>query len=76
MRKMIITVVGSFLVLVGTVFILLPGPAFLFIPVGLGILSLEYDGAKKWLKKSQRWMKQAAEKTDDFLYQMKRKLRR
>jgi hypothetical protein len=31
--------------------IILPGPAFVVIPVGLGILSLEFAWARSWLKK-------------------------
>jgi tellurite resistance protein TerC len=31
--------------------IVLPGPAFVVIPVGLGILSLEFAWARRWLEK-------------------------
>ena len=34
--------IGGSLVIIGIIFIVLPGPAFLFLPIGLAILSLEY----------------------------------
>lgn len=73
LRKMAITVGGGFLAFIGAVFILVPGPAFLFLPLGLAILSLEYPIAKKWLKKSQRWMRQGAEQMDRFVAKLKRR---
>lgn len=43
-------VVGGFTVLtVGIAMIVLPGPAIVVIPAGLGILSLEFDWARRWL---------------------------
>ncbi len=33
--------------------IVLPGPAFMVIPVGLGILGLEFAWARSWLKKAK-----------------------
>ncbi|WP_286263270.1 PGPGW domain-containing protein [Thalassotalea atypica] len=75
-KKWLITIGGGFLVVIGTLFILLPGPAFLFIPIGLAILSLEYELAKKWLKKSQSVMKKSAVKTDEFFATCRRKIRK
>ena len=72
-RKPLVTIVGGFLSFIGTVFILVPGPAFLFLPVGLAILSLEYPWAKEWLKKSQRLIKQGAVKLDRLIAKLKRK---
>ncbi|QYJ84660.1 PGPGW domain-containing protein [Shewanella mesophila] len=60
LRKLIITVAGSLLTLLGIALIVLPGPAWLLLPIGLAILSLEYDWARKWLKKSQGYMTQSA----------------
>ncbi|MET1256194.1 PGPGW domain-containing protein [Aliikangiella sp. GXAS 311] len=67
MRKIIITIVGLFITLVGVVLFILPGPAFLLIPVGLAILALEYPWARKWLRQFQRWMTAAAQKADLFV---------
>ncbi len=62
----LLMLVGWMLLLLGLIFILLPGPAILFIPLGLGILSLEYAFAKRWLRKYQRYSSQAARKMDDW----------
>lgn len=75
-KKLLITVGGGLLVFIGSIFILLPGPAFLFIPVGLAILSLEYEFAKAWLKKSQVLMKKGAVSMDNFVAYCGRKMRK
>jgi len=50
-RRVGVTVVGSTVLLVGLVLLVTPGPAFVVIPVGLGILSLEFEWARRWLDK-------------------------
>lgn len=54
LRKTAITVLGGGLTLLGAALLILPGPAWLLLPVGLAILSLEYPWAKIWLRKSQK----------------------
>ena len=50
--KRIVIVIGGFTVLaIGIAMIVLPGPALVVIPVGLGILSLEFAWARRWLEK-------------------------
>ena len=70
------TILGASCLIIGTVFILLPGPAVIFIPLGLALLSMEYDWAKNWLRKSQRYFRQAALKADDGLRWLGKKLRK
>ncbi|MBE7216034.1 PGPGW domain-containing protein [Shewanella benthica] len=53
-RKALITIVGGLLTIAGIALLALPGPAWLLLPIGLAILSLEYPWAKIWLRKSQR----------------------
>ena len=65
-KKAVITVVGVIVTLVGFMLIILPGPAFLLIPIGLGILALEYPIARKWLRKFQHWLSISARKADDY----------
>lgn len=60
LRKMVIAMIGGSLVLLGAVLIILPGPAWLPLPIGLAVLSIEYPWARRWLKLSQRQMKQSA----------------
>ena len=50
-KRIAIAVVGGTVLLVGIAMIILPGPAFIVIPVGLGILSLEFAWARSWLGK-------------------------
>lgn len=50
-RRVGVAVVGSLVLGVGVVLLVTPGPAFVVIPIGLGILSLEFDWARRWLHK-------------------------
>ncbi|HTU64596.1 MAG TPA: PGPGW domain-containing protein [Steroidobacteraceae bacterium] len=50
-KRIAIGIVGGSVLVVGVLMIVLPGPAFVVIPVGLGILSLEFAWARSWLKK-------------------------
>lgn len=50
-KRIAIGIVGGSVLLVGVAMIVLPGPAFVVIPAGLAILSLEFAWARIWLKK-------------------------
>lgn len=50
-KRVAIGIVGGSVLVVGILMIVLPGPAFIVIPVGLGILSLEFAWARSWLRK-------------------------
>lgn len=50
-RRIVITAVGGTVLLIGVVMIVTPGPALIFIPVGLAILGLEFAWARTWLKR-------------------------
>jgi len=52
-KRIAIGIVGGSVLVIGIVMIVLPGPAFVVIPVGLGILSLEFAWARIWLKKAR-----------------------
>ncbi|MGH8587670.1 MAG: PGPGW domain-containing protein [Gammaproteobacteria bacterium] len=49
-RRLVIGFFGLTVLLVGVAMIVLPGPAFIVIPVGLGILGIEFAWARRWLK--------------------------
>jgi tellurite resistance protein TerC len=49
-RRVVIAVVGSTVLAIGIAMMVLPGPAFVVIPIGLGILGLEFAWARRWLK--------------------------
>jgi tellurite resistance protein TerC len=48
-RRVVVFVVGMTVLLVGIIFIVTPGPAFVVIPAGLGILAIEFAWARRWL---------------------------
>ena len=52
-KRIAIGIVGGSVLVVGILMIVLPGPAFIVIPVGLGILSLEFAWARIWLKRAR-----------------------
>lgn len=61
-RRLAVAVVGCTVLAVGLALIVLPGPAFIVIPVGLAILSVEFAWARMWLRKVRRSISgQAAE---------------
>jgi len=49
-RRLVIGFFGLTVLLVGVAMIVLPGPAFIVIPVGLGILGIEFAWTRRWLK--------------------------
>ena len=53
-RRVIVSVLGATVVLIGIALLVLPGPAFVVIPVGLAILATEYAWARRWLRKARR----------------------
>lgn len=50
-KRLIVAVVGFTVLLIGLAMIVLPGPAFIVIPVGLGILAVEFAWARRLLKR-------------------------
>jgi uncharacterized protein (TIGR02611 family) len=53
-RRVIVSVIGATVLLIGVALLVLPGPAFIVIPIGLAILATEYAWARRWLKKARR----------------------
>jgi tellurite resistance protein TerC len=53
-KRVIVFVVGATVLLIGIALLVLPGPAFIVIPVGLAILATEYAWARRWLKRARR----------------------
>ncbi len=49
-RKLVVAAMGVTVVLFGVILIFTPGPALVFIPLGLAILGLEFAWARKWLR--------------------------
>ena len=51
-RRFVIAILGGTVLLVGIAMVALPGPAMVVIPIGLGILALEFAWARSLLKRS------------------------
>lgn len=58
-KRVIITVVGFTVLFIGIAMIVLPGPAFIVIPLGLAILAGEFVWAERLLKKVKSGVKSA-----------------
>ena len=52
-KRIVVTVVGGTVLVLGIVLIVLPGPAFLVIPAGLAILAVEFAWARHWLRSAR-----------------------
>lgn len=52
-RKVLVGVVGGTLLLIGMTMILLPGPAFIVIPLSLALLATEFVWARRYLRKAR-----------------------
>ena len=46
-KKVLIGIVGGFVLLAGIAMLVLPGPAFIVIPAGLAILATEFEWAER-----------------------------
>lgn len=56
-KKIIVGIIGFTILIIGVLLIFLPGPAFIIIPIGLGILATEFVWAKNMLEKIKRKIK-------------------
>jgi uncharacterized protein (TIGR02611 family) len=52
-RRAVVAVVGLTVLSIGVAMIVLPGPATLVIPLGLGILALEFAWAERMLRRAK-----------------------
>lgn len=52
-RKAVIAVIGTTVLLIGVALIVLPGPAFIVIPLGLGILATEFLWARRVIERGR-----------------------
>jgi len=59
-KRIAIGIVGGSVLVVGVCMLVLPGPAFVVIPVGLGILGLEFAWARSWLRKAKAKAREVA----------------
>lgn len=52
-RKFVVAVIGTTVLLIGVTLIVLPGPAVLVIPVGLAILASEFAWARRVMRRGK-----------------------
>ncbi len=69
-KRVIASVVGTTVLLIGIALLVLPGPAFIVIPVGLAILATEYAWARRWLKKARQIAIDARQVASDVVSRM------
>jgi Putative transmembrane protein (PGPGW) len=53
LRKLIVGVIGATILLIGVAMVVLPGPAFIVIPIGLGILATEFAWARRAVRRAR-----------------------
>ena len=53
-RRIVVGVIGATLVLIGVALFVLPGPGVVVLAAGLGVLSLEFAWARRWLGRLRR----------------------
>jgi tellurite resistance protein TerC len=49
-RRIVVAIVGGTVLAIGIALLVLPGPAFVVIPIGLAILGAEFAWARHWLR--------------------------
>ena len=56
-RRVVIAVVGITILVVGVALLVLPGPAFVVIPIGLAVLAVEFRWARRLLRRARELWK-------------------
>jgi tellurite resistance protein TerC len=64
-RRLVIFLLGSTVMLIGVVMIVTPGPAFVMIPLGLAILTIEFAWARRWMAHLRQGFRQVETKISD-----------
>lgn len=61
-RKVAVAIAGGLVLAVGIAMIVLPGPAFVVIPIGLTILATEFEWARRMLHRVRERAERALQK--------------
>ena len=65
-RKVVVGIVGGIFFIAGIVMLVTPGPAIVFIPLGLLLLASEFKWAERWMNRAtacmNRWRKKWRER--------------
>ena len=65
LKRIVIAIVGFTVLLLGVVMIILPGPAFIIIPLGLAILATEFVWAQRLLTKAKAYFDKQRQRVAD-----------
>jgi Putative transmembrane protein (PGPGW) len=73
LRRVVVGVIGGTIVLIGIALLVLPGPAFIVIPLGLLILGSEFAGAGRLLRHAKEMIgKVRGQRVDEVAAEEKR----
>lgn len=61
-KRVFVGIIGTTILIIGVAMIVLPGPAFIVIPLGLSILATEFLWAKKIVEKFKNKLEQLKKK--------------
>ena len=67
-KRIIVSVIGFTIFIIGIFLIFFPGPAFIIIPVGLTILATEYVWARNLLEKVKKVIRKSSKKIKEGEY--------
>lgn len=65
LKRIVVAIVGFTVLLLGVAMIVLPGPAFIVIPLGLAILATEFVWAHKLLEKAKSYFEKQRQRVAD-----------
>ena len=65
LKRIVVAIVGFTVLLVGIATIILPGPAFIIIPLGLAILATEFVWAQRLLTKAKAYFDKQRQRVAD-----------
>lgn len=65
LKRIVVAIVGFSVLLVGVAMVVLPGPAFIVIPLGLAILATEFIWAHRLLEKAKAYFERQRQRVAD-----------
>ena len=65
LKRIVVAIIGFTVLLVGVAMIILPGPAFIIIPLGLAILATEFVWAQRLLTKAKTYFEKQRQRVAD-----------
>ena len=65
LKRIVVAIVGFTVLLVGVAMVILPGPAFIVIPLGLAILATEFVWAQRLLTKAKDYFDKQRQRVAD-----------